>query len=253
MASTDSLQARLGREDAIAGLQMFALVAVLAFLPNRPIGWLAEVNPRKVWLVVVFVAGLSFVGYLASKVVTPGTALGLAGGLGGLVSPGLAVTSLLEQRSRAPAFERAYAFAASVAVTGLFARNIVVVAAVSTELAASLLVPFAGMAAVALVVAAAFWVRLRDADPPPQALETPFRLRNAFLIGAVVAAILALANTLDVSVPRGTTEIGIVLVTLVQLSVYTIVTRSAGAREMAKAIGATLLGGAAVGLGLVLV
>ncbi|WP_157218359.1 MgtC/SapB family protein [Flavisphingomonas formosensis] len=56
-------------EEEMKGVARFALVAfiVLPFLPNSNLGPFGAWNPQRIWLVVVFVIGLSFVGYVANR------------------------------------------------------------------------------------------------------------------------------------------------------------------------------------------
>lgn len=105
------------RDELGALLEFVVLVFVLLLLPNEEFDVLFGLNPQRVWLVVVFIAGLSFFGYLLSKVVDPATAIGVTGVLGGCVSPGLTITSLTEQARRYPEFSLVYVFAAASAVT----------------------------------------------------------------------------------------------------------------------------------------
>ncbi len=57
------------------------------------------INPYKIWLMVVLIAGLNFVGYMLVKVLGSEHGIGLTGVLGGLVSS-TAVTLSFSQRSR---------------------------------------------------------------------------------------------------------------------------------------------------------
>lgn len=247
----DGLLAGVDREDVGAALRFLALVAVLAVLPGEGLGVLFGLNPRRVWLVVVFVAGLSFVGYLLSKVLDTATAIGVTGVLGGSVSPGLTIMSLTEQARRYPEFVPVYAGAGAIAGTMLFARNLVVVAIVNPSLARSLVVPFAGMAGVGVTVAAMQWSRARTGDSPATELDTPFRVRSALAFGALVAAVLVVVESFGLSLSTDTTRVGIVLATVFQLTVYTGVTFTASVTRMARAIAVILVGSAGLGIGLV--
>lgn len=48
-------------------------------MPDRELEFLLGVNPRLVWLVVVFVAGLSLGGHVLGKVLNPARAVGVVG------------------------------------------------------------------------------------------------------------------------------------------------------------------------------
>ena len=78
----------------------FAVVAfvILPFLPNQAYGPWGIFNPYIIWLMVVFISGISFVGYIAMKFFGE-KGVPLAGALGGLVSS-TAVTTSFAARSK---------------------------------------------------------------------------------------------------------------------------------------------------------
>lgn len=247
----NEMRDRIDSEERRATAEFLALLLVLLVVPDERLNVLLGVNPRQVWLVVVFVAGLSFLGYLLSKVVDPGTAIGVTGALGGAVSPGMTITSLTEQYRRHPEFELAYTVAAAIASTMLFLRNFVVVAIVSPALAESLVIPFVAMAGVGFLVTGSLWFRARNREPPTNELNTPFRIRSALAIGGLVAVVLGIVHSIDLSLSASTTRIGIVVATVVQLSIYVVVTSIACAKQIAQVIVVVLLGSASVGIALV--
>lgn len=75
------------RQDIWAGLE-FAIVTVivLPILPDRTYGPLDVLNPREIWLMVVFVAGINLAGYILSQMYSAGRSIGLTAILGGMVS-----------------------------------------------------------------------------------------------------------------------------------------------------------------------
>nr|WP_152422741.1 DUF4010 domain-containing protein [Natrialba taiwanensis] len=129
---------RVDSDEVRASIQFFSLVLVLFLLPNEKLDVLVGLNPQRVWMVVVFIAGLSYFGYLLAKAVDPRTAIGITGVVGGSVSPGLTIMSFLEQTKRYDEFDRTYACAAAIAVTMMFPRDFVVFGIVSSSLARSL-------------------------------------------------------------------------------------------------------------------
>ena len=98
---------------------------ILPLLPNEMFGPppLNVINPYKIWLMVVLIAGLNFLGYVLVKVL--GNEHGLrryTGILGGLVSS-TAVTLSFSQRSRQePAMSSAFVLAIVVAWSIMFLR-----------------------------------------------------------------------------------------------------------------------------------
>jgi uncharacterized membrane protein (DUF4010 family) len=60
-------------------------IVVLPLVPEGPIGWLG-LRPRDVWILVLFLSGLSFAGYLARRLVGRDHGYVLTGLFGGIVS-----------------------------------------------------------------------------------------------------------------------------------------------------------------------
>jgi hypothetical protein len=81
----------------------FAIITaiILPVLPNQSF-WEAPfdvLNPYKIWLMVVLISGIGFLGYILVKLVGSRHGIGLTGFLGGLVSS-TAVTLTFAQRSQ---------------------------------------------------------------------------------------------------------------------------------------------------------
>src|SRR5262249_38558788 len=120
------LARRIDVADVEAVLQ-FAVISVLILplLPNANFGPppLDVINPYKIWLMVVLIAGLNFLGYLLVKILGGEHGLVLTGILGGLVSS-TAVTLSFSQRSRSePGLARAFVLAIVLAWTVMVVRG----------------------------------------------------------------------------------------------------------------------------------
>lgn len=190
------------REDMWAGLE-FAIVwlIVLPILPNRTFGPLDVLNPRDIWLMVVFVAGINLAGYILSQVYDPQRSIGLTGLLGGMVSS-TAVTYELAHRSKVEQERRyatLFALAIGIASTGMFFRALILAFVLNQALGLRLLVPMlVGAFATALVVLF-LWRRARritdgmDA-PAGKDRRSPFALRPALQFGVIFAAVLWLSK-----------------------------------------------------------
>src|SRR5262249_61436830 len=70
-----------------SGLVLLAMTCIaLPILKDDPIGPFGGVNPREVWIIAILLAGISFLGYLAVKVLGVSRGVLLAAAAGGLVS-----------------------------------------------------------------------------------------------------------------------------------------------------------------------
>lgn len=183
---------RLDEHD-VKALARYAVIAlaVLPFLPDRPMGPYDAWNPNKLWWVVVLVTGFSFAGYVANRIFgarhgTIATAL-----IGGAYSS-TAVTQSLAQRLGSGEGGGAEPAGIALASAVMYLRVIVLVAI----LAQRLLVPFALLVAPALIVAwaAGSWL-YRSASTSDKGIApgNPIALAPAlaFLAFVAVAAVVA--------------------------------------------------------------
>ncbi len=187
----------LTAEEVSAVLELAVIsVIVLPLLPNQGYGPWAVLNPQKFWLVVVLVAGLSFLGFVAVRVLGERRGLAVTGAVGGLVSS-TATTVAMADRAKADGESVAPAAAAAtvLASTVMAVRVAVLAGAVSREILPRVL-PVA--AAMVVVGALAAWRLARNAGTPAVAssggVHNPFSLRAAITWAAIYAAILLLAR-----------------------------------------------------------
>src|SRR5690606_8690316 len=126
---------RLRRVELRAALQSLLISAVvLPALPDRGFGPFEALNPFRIWLVVVLIAGVSFAGYVAIRLFGPGKGVLLTGALGGLVSS-TAVALSLAGRAREPeAVPSSLAAGIVVAASMMFWRCALIVTAINPEL-----------------------------------------------------------------------------------------------------------------------
>ncbi|WIV66001.1 MgtC/SapB family protein [Natrialbaceae archaeon AArc-T1-2] len=189
---------RIGRDDLRDALTFLILaLVVLPLLPDEELDVLLGLNPRFVWLMVVFVSGLSFLGYVLTKVLGPEKGIGLTGLFGGFVSSTATVMAMAEQARHNPELTPVASVAAAIASITMFPRALILVAVVNPSLALSLAVPLLAMTAVGVVLAAFVIRRLRADGTPTVDLENPFRLGPALAFGAFFAVILVLLETLN--------------------------------------------------------
>ena len=197
-----NLAARIEPSDVEATLK-FAIITliILPLVPNTNYGpeGLQVINPYKTWLMVVLIAGLNFVGYIAVKVVGREQGYGLTGLLGGLVSS-TAVTLSFSQRSRsAPALSSVLALSILLAWTVMFFRVVVEVAVVNFDLAKSLALGMAVMGIVSLLISMYLWRRERSQEKAEvETGHNPFELGDAIKFGLLFAVVLFVAKAAQV-------------------------------------------------------
>jgi len=95
--------ARVSEDDiyATAKFVILALV-VLPLLPDRTFGPLHVLNPFDTGLMIVLIAGISFLGYIATRIAGEGRGLAVTGILGSLVSSTAVTVSMATRVREAP-------------------------------------------------------------------------------------------------------------------------------------------------------
>ena len=202
-----SFAQRLSKEDILATVKFAVISAlVLPFLPDQPYGpaGLEVLNPHTIWLFVVFIAGISFVGYVLIKLVGPGKGIWLTGLLGGLASS-TALTLNLTSRSRdnesyASDFTMGIVLSWSVMYVRLYLICIVLSGELAKPLALPLLLPVVpGLAyGVFLKIRASRNSKQHGGD-----FSNPFKLGPAIKFGAIFTCVMFVANAARVYLGSG--------------------------------------------------
>lgn len=180
-------------------------LVVLPLLPNTAIGPYAALNPRNLWLIVVFVTGLSFAGYWAAKRVGDAKGTIIAAAIGATYSS-TAVTAELSRRLRSGQEDPLPLRAGIAAATALMPIRVsILVAVLLPNLLLSFLTMMGPAIAVALLFALLLYVRARGSSGKGMAMRrNPFDLWPAIGFAVLVGAIILLSRwTIDQFGGRG--------------------------------------------------
>lgn len=169
----------------------------LPLLPDRAIDPWGALNPHQLWLITILIAAVSFVGYIAVKLVGPSRGLVLAAALGGLVSSTV-VTLTLARLARDNA-ARLGLLTGSILLAGgvMMARVLVLAGVINLPLALTLAVPLLSAAAFQGIAA---WLLIgRDGshvDDKPEGLvhKNPFLLSEVLKFGAILGVVMLAAG-----------------------------------------------------------
>ncbi|MFN3351486.1 MgtC/SapB family protein [Pseudorhodoplanes sp.] len=161
----------------------------LPVIPDQSIGPFGGVNPREIWLIAIILAGVSFAGYLAVKLLGTRHGIMLAAAAGGLVSS-TAVTA--SSAKRAAAGEGApHLLAAGVALaTAVSFARVIAIAGFLTPGLLRFLAPPLGAAILAAVTWSFIAVSRRSSEGDD---EQPVEFKNPFEFWAVIGFALLLA------------------------------------------------------------
>jgi uncharacterized membrane protein (DUF4010 family) len=192
--SVHSLIEKISEEELLDSLK-FGLIAlvVLPLLPNRTIDPLNVLNLYKIWLLVVFISGIGFVGYILMKVFGAQSGTGLTGIMGGVVSS-TAVTVAMSHRSReSPAILFPALFATTIAHAIMFPRILLEVFVVNRELLYQQLFPMGAMMVTGVAVSVYFWSK-RIPSKIDVDVKDPFNLTPALKFGVFFAFVLVVSK-----------------------------------------------------------
>ena len=202
---------RIGWDDIFAGLRLLiASFIILPLLPDRTVDPWDALNPRKLWLLVVMISGLSMIGYVATRWLGPGRGTvitGLTGGLASSTAATLAFSRQSRENNGAPAAQM-LAIGTLIAWAVMFARVMVISFAVYPALLRELAMPMTAMGLACLASAGVLLWRQRSDGTGSKAGEiavsTPFTLTQAAKFGLLFAAILLVVKIVsDLDLPGG--------------------------------------------------
>lgn len=175
-------------------------VVMLPLLPDRGYGPGLALNPYKLWWVVVMIAGISFVGYVAIKVAGPRIGSLLTGFFGGLASSTALTLSFARMGRANPEMQNLLAAGVAVAAGTMFLRILLIVVVLSPPMVSSLAMPMGVMAGGGYAGALALWLDRRGAGlNAATPVSNPFELGTAIKFGAFLAIILAASKLLQES------------------------------------------------------
>lgn len=180
----------LSETDLLDTLKMGIIALVIyPFLPAEPIGPWDVISPREVWLMVVLVSLIGYVGYVLIRILGAERGLGLTGVLGGLVSSTAVTTAMASDVKENKELISPAVFAAVIASCTMFPRILFIILIVNRELFLPLLPNLASMALVGILLA---YIFLRKDKPLGKQVEMkdPFRIIPALEFGAFFAIIL---------------------------------------------------------------
>ena len=192
------LHALVARIDDVAlrAAVRFAVMAlvVLPLLPEGPYGPFGGIRPRELWALVLFFSGLSFLGYVARRVLGPDQGYFLAGLLGGLVSSTNVTFTFARTTREESAPDDALAYGAIAANAVLYPRVLLAVAVLNLPLLPSV-ARYLALPALAAVTAAMVGLRRSgDENSTPSDIANPLQLTSALQMAFAFQAMLMLVH-----------------------------------------------------------
>jgi uncharacterized membrane protein (DUF4010 family) len=164
-------------------------VVVLPLLPHENIHQWVPVSPFKVWLAVVVVSSISYLGYVFQKYIFKGQGLLVTGIFGGLYSSTATTVVLAKKSQEVPRLS--YKMTAAIVIaTGLMYLRLWVIAALFLwPVAWSLLLPMSLLAIASFVIAFVYMEMEKrrgvQKTVETQEVQNPLELKVAFVFAAL--------------------------------------------------------------------
>ena len=168
-------------------------------LPHSPyqaqINSIQVINPYTIWLLVVIISGISFLGYILVKYIGKGKGIPFSGLLGGLYSSSATSLTLAKQSKEMPQTITPFLSGIVLACGISFTKTIVLVRTLNSDLAGKIMIPL-GIMLVYLLSAGAYLMlkSSKEKTDNKSNFETPFKLRSAIQLGAIILSALLIAK-----------------------------------------------------------
>ncbi len=182
---------RIGKQDiqAIFRLVLIAMV-VLPVLPDKNFGPFGVLNPSHIWLMVVFIVGISVGSFLVAKFVGAKAGTLLGGILGGLISSTATTISYARRSKTVPGTSSLAAMVIMIASAIVFVRVGFEIAVVAPGILPDVLPQFALMCFFMAMIASTAWFFAGGERGELPETEDPSDLGAAVAFGALYAFVL---------------------------------------------------------------
>jgi uncharacterized membrane protein (DUF4010 family) len=186
---------KVSEEDLYATLKLAIItVIVLPLLPNKTYGPFDVINPRLIWYMVIFVSGISFIGYILIKIFGEGKGISITGLLGGMVSSTAVSYSLSKKSKENNALSSNLAVGIVLASTIMYPRVLIVALVLNSALIASLWLPILIFTFSGFIVSLVMSKKLVSGKNEQIELTNPFVLKSAILFGVAFGVIIFVAK-----------------------------------------------------------
>ncbi|MFP4347033.1 MAG: MgtC/SapB family protein [Thermodesulfobacteriota bacterium] len=191
-------------QDVYATLKLAVISAiVLPVLPDKAYGPppFDVLNPFQIWLLVVFISGMNFIGYVLIKTVGTRRGIELTGLFGGMASS-TAATLSLTHRSRKDHLAKSFALAILLAWIVMYVRALIQTAVVNMELFKEIWLPSLAPMAAGLIYCVWLFKREKKKEEEDQGLafSNPFELGPAIKFGLIFTLVLLISKAAQVHI-----------------------------------------------------
>jgi uncharacterized membrane protein (DUF4010 family) len=241
---------------------------LLPILPNRPIDPWHAINPAEIWLLAILIAGVSFAGYVATRLLGDQAGIALTAVAGGVTSSTATTLSLARLAREHP--QAAPLLAGGVLIAGItmIARVVLIAVVLAPALITELWQPALAATIVLLGTGGLLIFRDHDHQQSPAALRltNPFDLGNALKLALLIGVVMVLAKIasagtdgralLVLAALSGIVDVDAITLSMLRMGGTTVTVAQAadailvavGVNTIAKAAMAAMAGGRRIGL-----
>lgn len=174
-------------------LFMIMTFVILPILPDRAIDPMGLVNFYRIWVMVVLVAGISFFGYIAIRILGSTHGIGVAGLFGGLVSSTAVAMSMARRVHENGFLAKNLALGIALASSMMLIRAGIEMWVINPAITRLFIIPIVmgslfGYGYIAML----YFTSKRENIPQNIEFKNPFDLKEALIMGVVFGATLAL-------------------------------------------------------------
>jgi len=219
--------------DLNASILLLAMTfLLLPILPDEMIGPYKLFNPYKTWLMAVIIAAISFVGYIAIKILGNKRGVLLTGLFGGLVSSTAVSISLSQMYTTQKEYLNNFSAGIAMACTLMYIRVLFEAFVINQKVALVLLLPYTAASLSGLLFVYILYkhskidtaINLEDTDIAKNPLQLSEAIKFGLLFGIIYGAINMVENHYGdigvyiVSTLSGITDVDAITLSLSQLA-----------------------------------
>lgn len=174
-------------------LFMIMTFVILPILPDRAIDPMGLINLYRIWIMVVLVAGISFFGYIAIRILGSTHGIGVAGLFGGLVSSTAVAMSMARRVHENGFLAKNLALGIALASSMMLIRAGIEIWVINPALIHPFILPIAvGSFFGYGYIAVLYFTSKRENIPQNIKFKNPFDLKEALIMGLIFGVTLAL-------------------------------------------------------------
>jgi len=176
----------------------FAVIVfiILPFLPDQGYGPYNLFNPHFIWLMVILISGIGFIGYALMKWYGE-KGIVLAGLLGGIVSSTATTISFAQRSMKEVKVYPTLVLGVLLANAVMFIRVLIEIFVINRSLLSKMLLPMLGLAVLTFVFSYFLWKKSKKIKGKIE-LGTPLALKPAIQFAVIFAFILALVKLANI-------------------------------------------------------